>query len=109
VIGGIAFEKLLVGPMWGFLFRFASNPAHTLESSLMETATAVTGFDATGHGVVSLELDGQLVQVLASLRPEDRAAGVKVRAGDRLVVEEVDGARNRCVVSWAGTSLPASF
>lgn len=106
--GGLAFEKLLVGPLWNFLFRFASRPAQTLESSLLESATAVTGFDSTGHGVVALEMDGQIVQILATLRAEDRAAGIRVRAGDRLVVEEVDGARNRCVVSWYGASLPAS-
>ncbi|HEX8830113.1 MAG TPA: hypothetical protein VF705_03050, partial [Longimicrobium sp.] len=52
--------------------------------------------------------DGQVLQVLATLRPEDRARGVAVRPGDRLLVEEVDGARNRCVVSWAGPPLPAA-
>lgn len=105
--GGVAFERVLVAPLWGFLFRFASAPALTMESSLLDTATAVTGFDERGDGVVSLEVDGQVLQILATLRPEDRATGVRVRAGDRLLVESVDGARNRCVVSWTGTSLPA--
>jgi len=102
--GGVAFEKVLVGPFWNFLFRFASRPAMTLESAVMDTATAVTGFDARGQGVVAIELDGQVVQLLATLRPEDRASGVRVRAGDALLVEEVDGARNQCVVSWTGTA-----
>ncbi len=106
--GGVAFEAALVRPMWNFLFRFASAPALTLESALMDTGTAVMRFDASGSGLMALEVDGQVLQVLATLRPEDRAKGVAVRAGDRLLVEEVDGARNRCVVSWAGPPLPAA-
>jgi hypothetical protein len=106
--GGVAFEAALVRPLWNFLFRFASAPALTLESSLMDTGTAVMRFDASGSGLIALEVDGQVLQVLATLRPEDRARGVSVRPGDRLLVEEVDGARNRCVVSWAGPPLPAA-
>lgn len=106
--GGVAFEAALVRPLWNFLFRFASAPALTLESSLMDTGTAVMRFDASGSGLIALEVDGQVLQVLATLRPEDRAKGVAVRPGDQLRVEEVDGARNRCVVSWAGPPLPAA-
>ncbi|CAA9349137.1 MAG: hypothetical protein AVDCRST_MAG68-3486 [uncultured Gemmatimonadetes bacterium] len=106
--GGVAFEAALVRPIWNFLFRFASTPALTLESSLLDTGTAVTRFDASGSGLIALEVDGQVLQVLATLRPEDRARGLAVRAGDQLLVEEVDGARNRCVVSWAGPPLPAA-
>jgi hypothetical protein len=102
--GGIAFELLAVRPVWNFFFRFASVPALTLESALYDTGTAVTRFDETGSGVIALEVDGQVLQVLAKLRPEDRDRGLRVRAGDRVLVEEVDGARNRCVVSWAGPS-----
>jgi translation initiation factor IF-1 len=64
---------------------------------------AVTGFDRDGHGLVAVELDGQVVQILATLRAADRAAGVRVRAGDRVRVDEVDAARNRCVVSALGS------
>jgi len=103
--GGVGFELLAVRPVWNFFFRFASSPALTLESTLFGTGTAATRFDASGCGVIALEVDGQVLQVLATLRPEDR--GLQVRAGDQLRVEEVDGARNRCVVSWAGPSLPA--
>ncbi|MBD0320795.1 MAG: hypothetical protein ICV87_10705 [Gemmatimonadetes bacterium] len=102
--GGIAFELLAVRPIWNFFFRFASAPALTLESALYDTGTAVTRFDETGSGVIALEVDGQVLQVLAKLKPEDRDRGLRVRAGDRVLVEEVDGARNRCVVSWAGPS-----
>ncbi|HEX6373534.1 MAG TPA: hypothetical protein VF006_31705 [Longimicrobium sp.] len=105
LVAGFAFEGLLVRPFWNFFFRFASNPAQTLESALMDRATAVTGFDAQGQGVVSIILDGQIVQLLGTLRPEDRATGVRVRAGDALTVEDVDGKRNRCVVSWQGSGV----
>jgi hypothetical protein len=107
IVAGLAFEGLLVRPFWNFFFRFASTPAQTLESALMDRATAVTGFDAQGQGLVSIILDGQIVQLLGTLRPEDRATGVRVRAGDRLTVEDVDGKRNRCVVSWQGAIAPA--
>jgi hypothetical protein len=106
LVAGFAFEGLLVRPFWNFFFRFASTPAQTLESALMDRATAVTGFDAQGQGVVSIILDGQIVQLLGTLRPEDRATGVRVRAGDALTVEDVDGKRNRCVVSWQGVGTP---
>lgn len=101
--GGLFFEKALVGPLWSFLLRFASAPALTLESSVMDEARAVTGFDARGQGLVAIELDGQLVQVLGTLSREEREAGIRVRAGDVLTVQEVDSARNRCVVSRTGT------
>jgi hypothetical protein len=105
VAAGFAFEGLLVRPFWNFLFRFASTPAQTLDSALMDRATAVTGFDAQGQGIVSIILDGQIVQLLGTLRPEDR--GVRVRAGDALIVEDVDGKRNQCTVSWLGAGAPA--
>jgi len=99
IAGGFAFELLAVRPMWNFFFRFASEPALTLESAITDTALAVTGFNHDGEGLVKIELDGQIVQVLGRLSPTDRATGIRVRAGDSLVVEEVDPVRNRCVVS----------
>ncbi|HEX8907286.1 MAG TPA: hypothetical protein VF771_20710 [Longimicrobiaceae bacterium] len=99
VSGGLAFELGAVRPVWNFFFRFASEPALTLESAITDTATAVTGFNRDGEGVVKIELDGQIVQVLGRLSPADRASGIHVRAGDSLVVEDVDPVRNRCVVS----------
>lgn len=102
-VGAVLFEALLARPLWNFAFRFASRPAATLESCVEDEVEAVTGFDRDGHGLVALELDGQVVQVLATLRAADRAAGVRVRAGDRVRVEEIDAARNRCVVSALGS------
>ncbi len=106
VVGGIVFERALVTPLWNLLLKFASEPALTLESAVQEEVTAVMAFDRDGQGLVAVELDGQVVQVLGSLRPEDR--GKAVRAGDRLLVEEVDPQRNRCVVSFVGHALPQS-
>lgn len=99
VAGGFAFELLAVRPVWNFFFRFGSEPALTLESAVTDTATAVTGFNPDGEGLVKIELDGQIVQVLARLSAADRATGMRVKAGDTLVVEEVDAVRNRCTVS----------
>jgi hypothetical protein len=102
IAGGVAFEAFAVRPIWNFLFRFASAPAVMLESSILEEARAASAFDGNGQGLVTIELDGQVVQILGTLRPEDRDAGIRVRGGDRLRVEEVDGARNRCTVSYLG-------
>jgi len=100
--GGAAFEWLIVSPLWRFLFRFASAPAQTLDTCVSEEARAVTGFDAAGHGLVAVELDGQVVQLLATLNAAERTAARKVRAGDRLRIEAVDTTRNRCTVTYLG-------
>jgi len=103
--GGVLFERGIVGPAWNFLMRFASAPALTLESCIQDEVRAATGFDADGQGLITAEVDGQLIQVLGTLRPEDRAAGIRVRTGDRLRVEDVDSRRNRCTVSYVGTEM----
>jgi translation initiation factor IF-1 len=102
VVGGVAFEALVVRPIFNSLFRFESQPAQTLESAIMSEARAVTGFDSKGNGLVSIELGGEVVQVLGTLTPDERKNGVRVRAGDTLRVEDVDSARNRCTVSRIG-------
>ena len=99
---GVLFERLLVAPLWRLAHRFESSPALTLESTVTDDAHAVSSFDARGQGLVAIELDGQVVQVLGTLRSEDLKAGVRVRAGDRLRIEAVDDARNRCTVSYLG-------
>ena len=102
ILGAIVFERALVAPLWRFLFRFASNPATTLEGSLLSEARAASGFDDNGQGLVAVEVDGQIVQCLGTLRGDDLALGVRVRAGDVLRVEDVDAARSRCTVSYVG-------
>ncbi len=100
--GGLLFEQVFVGPVWNFLMRFASAPALTLESCLQDEVQAATAFDTNGNGLVAAEVDGQIVQLLATLRAEDRATGVRIRAGDALRIEDVDDRRNRCTVSYIG-------
>jgi hypothetical protein len=102
VVGGIAFESLVVRPIFNSLFRFESSPAQTLEAALMSEGRAVTGFDAGGNGLISVELGGEIVQVLGTQLSEERASGVRIRAGDSVRIEEVDSKRNRCKVSRIG-------
>ena len=102
LVGGFAFESVVVRPLFNSLFRFESEPAQTLESAIMSEARAVTGFDANGNGLISIELGGEVVQILGTLTRDERTAGVRVRAGDAVRIEEVDAARNRCVVSRIG-------
>jgi hypothetical protein len=99
---GFAFEWGLVAPLWRFLFRFASEPAETLESVVSDEARAVTSFDANGDGLVAVELNGQVIQLLATLNAAERSTARKVRAGDRLRIEAVDDTRNRCTVTYLG-------
>ncbi|HEV7993055.1 MAG TPA: hypothetical protein VGP25_14610 [Gemmatimonadaceae bacterium] len=98
VLAAAALEGLLVGPLWRMLFRFESSPALTLESAIEDDARTVMDFDANGQGLVALDVDGQIVQLLATLAPDDRARGVRVRTGDLVRVSSIDAARNRCTV-----------
>ncbi|MEP7002008.1 MAG: hypothetical protein ABI969_16085 [bacterium] len=93
------FEAFVVGPLWRFLFRFESRAAMTLESSIEDEARAVTGFDANGNGLVAIDVDGQVVQLLATLAPDERARGIRIRSGDLVRIAEVDAARGRCTVT----------
>ena len=99
LLASAAFEMLMVGPLWRFLFRFESRPAATLESTVEDEARAVTGFDANGCGLVAVDVDGQIVQLLATLAPDERSRGVRFRSGDRVRIAEVDAARGRCTVT----------
>jgi hypothetical protein len=96
VIGALLLETLLVYPYWNWLMGFASAPADTLDSLVRAKARAVMNFDANGSGLIRLELDGQVRQVLGTLRPDQR--GLSVLTGDAVRVEAVD-AQGNCVVS----------
>ena len=97
-VAAVAFEALLVGPLWRFLFRFESQPAVTLDSAIEDDARAVTGFDADGCGLVAVDVDGQVVQLLATLDADGRSRGVRIRSGDLVRISEIDPARGSCVV-----------
>lgn len=98
-VGAVVFERIVVSPVWNFAMRFASRPAETLESAVADEAVAVSSFDDNGQGIVSLELDGQVLQILATLQPQDRLLGSRVRAGQRLRIDDVNAARQTCTVS----------
>lgn len=102
IVGGLLFEKCLITPIWNGWMKFASTPARTLESAVYEEATAITAFDGDGCGLISIDLSGHEVRVLARLAPSETQNPLRVRAGDRLFVESVDTARNSCVVSRFG-------
>lgn len=97
--GGLLFYALIVRPLWGLIFQFASTPSRALEGTVAQTAEVLSHFDAGGKGLVRLNIDGQLVRVLATLEPDDRAGGESVRPGDKLLVTGVDGRANTCRVS----------
>ena len=104
-IGAWAFEQFLMGPFWKFLFGFASKPGLTLNTAVYQESTAATDFDADGLGLVELELDGQVRQVLGRLCPEERGQPEgRVRTGERLVIQAVDDRSNTCTVSRARTA-----
>jgi translation initiation factor IF-1 len=104
LVGGLAFEALVVRPIFNSLFRFESQPAQTLESAIMSQGKAVTGFDVNGNGLIALELGGEIVQILGTLTADERKAGIRVRAGDAVRIEDIDSQRNRCTVSRIGLS-----
>lgn len=96
---GLAFELLVLAPLQRWLLGFGSRPARTLETALFDHAIAASRFDARGHGIVSLELDGHVVHVLGVLRAEEGMHAAEIRPGDPMLVEAVDPELNRCTVS----------
>jgi hypothetical protein len=98
IVAAAAFEGFLVAPIWRFLFRFESSPALTLDSVIDDEARAVTGFDKQGNGLVAVEVDGQVVQLLATLDTDAHSRGVRIRSGDLVRIATVDAERGRCTV-----------
>jgi hypothetical protein len=95
IIGAIALERILIQPYWKLMMRFASKPAQNLERAAFSRAKAVMDFDASGSGLIELELDGQVRQVLGTLKPGQEA---RVTRGTTLRIESVTDAGN-CIVS----------
>jgi len=89
-------EWALVRPLWRVLFRVQGATCTPLEQLVLSEAHAVVPF-RNGRGVVSTVRDGRRVQLAASLRKDQQAIPVKV--GDRLVIEDVDPARERLTVT----------
>jgi hypothetical protein len=96
VLPALCIEWLLVRPLWRLLFRMHGVASTPLEQLVLCEARAVVPF-RNGRGVISTVRDGRHVQLAASLRNDQREQPVSV--GDRLVIEDVDGARERVTVA----------
>lgn len=99
VLPALLVEYSVVRPVWNLLFRFQGQPSSSLEALLFSEARAVVPF-RNGRGIVSVERDGRVVQLVANLR--DDHAMLPVRVGDRLRIEDVDARRERVTVSIVG-------
>jgi hypothetical protein len=97
--GGIGLYSLVVRPLWGLIFHFVSKPAETLSAAVAQEAEADSRFDSNGKGIVRLNVDGQLVRILAQLESDDVAQGAMVSAGEKLVVTKIDPQKNTCRVT----------
>jgi hypothetical protein len=95
IVGAIVLERILIQPYWKLIMRFASKPAQNLERAAFSRAKAVMDFDASGSGLIELELDGQVRQVLGTLKSGQQA---RVTRGKTLRIESVTDAGN-CIVS----------
>ena len=98
-VGALAFDFGVAKPLLNTLLRFESRQSAGLEGQVAQQVEAVTRFDAQGRGLVRLDLDGEIVQVLATLDPGERERGVIVAKGDPLLILDVDAARNTCRVT----------
>jgi hypothetical protein len=99
ILGALVFDFGIVRPYMGFLMRFASRPSEGLEGTVYQEAEAITGFDASGSGLIRVVLDGQNVQLLAKLDDLEIDKGIRVRKGEKVYIVEVDAARNSCRVT----------
>ena len=99
ILGALVFNFGIARPVLDALLKFESRQSDGLEGQVAREARAETRFDAQGRGLVSLALDGQIVQVLASLDRDERERGTTVARGDTLLVLDVDAARNTCRVT----------
>lgn len=99
IVGGLVLNYLVIRPLFRIGLRFESTPTSGLEGLVAFTGHAITNFDASGRGLVKLTLDGQLVQLLATLEQDEQQKGVKVRKGDEIVVTQVNARTNTCCVT----------
>jgi hypothetical protein len=97
-----------IRPLLTGVQKWASLPAKTLSDAMLEDGTAVTDFDSKGYGLVRLNLDGQVVQLLGQLAPEEEL-GARVRSGETVFVRSVDSARQRCVVCRTNASISDKY
>jgi hypothetical protein len=104
LLGAYLVCAFCIRPVLAGIQNWASLPAKTLDDAILENGTAVTDFDSQGYGLVRLNLDGQVIQLLGQLVPEERS-GTRVRSGETLFVRSVDSTKQRCVVCRTGGSV----
>ena len=97
ILVGLVFDIALLKPVFNFALKFVSTPSDGLEGMVAKFATSVSNFDSSGRGLVSIVIDAEEKQLLATLDEGDRASGV--RKGEQLIVTGVDARRNSCSVS----------
>jgi hypothetical protein len=111
LLGAYVTRIICVRPLISGILMWASRPAKTLGDAVLETGIAGTNFDAHGYGMVRFYLDGQIIQLLGQLLPEE-STELRVNAGERLFIRSVDSVRQRCMVSRTAAfsldSLPDS-
>jgi len=108
VVGAGLICFFCIRPLLTAVQKWASLPAKTLTDAMLENGTAVTDFDSKGYGLVRLNLDGQVVQLLGQLPPEEQS-GARVRSGETLFVRSVDPAKQRCIVCRTNGSILAKY
>jgi hypothetical protein len=106
LIGAYMICNFCIRPLLIGVQKWASLPAKTLNDAMLENGTAATDFDSHGFGLVRLKLDGQVVQLLGQLAPEEHS-NHRVRSGETLFVRSVDAAKQRCVVCRTTPSILA--
>jgi hypothetical protein len=108
LLGAYVICSFCIRPLLTGVQKWASLPAKTLTDALLENGIAVTDFDAKGYGLVRLNLDGQVVQLLGQLAPEEQS-GARVRSGETLFVRSVDPGKQRCVVCRTNASILTKY
>ena len=99
VTGALLMRYGIMQPIMNFILGFASKPSDGLEGLIAAEAQVVSSFNKEGKGLVQLELDGQIRQVLAQLDFPEIPNATLIARGDHLIVLDVDPKRNTCVVS----------
>jgi hypothetical protein len=89
-------ERFVVRPLWNLVFRFQGRPSASLDQLILAEAVAVVPF-RNGRGIVSTNREGRVIQLAARLC--DEQAGLSVKVGDLLRIEEVDARHERVTVS----------
>jgi hypothetical protein len=99
IAGALVFDLAIVRPIFSALLNFASKPSAGLEGMVALDAEAVSRFDESGRGIVRVNMEGLVVQLLAHLEPDEVGHGAVVQKGDRVIVTEVNAKSNTCRVS----------